>query len=100
MGFDGFGTENFEGEFNQSLAIIYRLDGIAKLLIQATIDKNYEDQYNALLCYFKELSGVEKNDKLFEEQRQNWLVARKGYTGFCWRCLGISVLCLRIVLML
>jgi len=70
MGFDDFSSN--EGEFNQGLAIIYRIDGIAKLLIQSIIEENYEMRFKTLVCYFNELAGMEKADKKFEERKLSY----------------------------
>lgn len=60
--------ENQQGEFNQAVAYQYRLHLIFLRLDNATINKNYEEQYLLLRGLFKELYPV-MNPKERERQK-------------------------------
>jgi len=66
-----------QGEFNQAIAYLYRLDDILKTLNYASMNKQYDTKFDCLFVFYKELYPM-MNVK--DRQRHNemaWVVRSK-----------------------
>lgn len=72
MGYEDFSDRANEGEFNQSLAIIYRLDQYSKEIDFFRSSGNYDMVFRKLVSYFMECFGADGKDLSKTQQRNNY----------------------------
>lgn len=68
-----------KSKFNTSLATIFLLADINKMLVYSTMQEDLKMQYSTLLSYFKLLTGVEKKRNIVESQRERWYKTRRSF---------------------